>query len=165
MSDMPPPPLRWKREGAVCFNRRSVHHAALSNMAERFPVVLDGERYASVEHLYQASRFPNHPERRALVLAEPTPLGAKKRARRAQPAETRDDWDHMKASIMATCLRLKAEQHVRFRKLLQSTGDQVLIEESTRDDWWGAIPVNDTELEGRNVLGLLLMELRDEFTS
>ena len=87
----PPPLLRWHRAGAVCFNRRSVRYAALSNMAERFPVVFDGERYASVEHLYQAARFPDHPERRALVLAESTPLGAKKRAQRAEPAEVRDD--------------------------------------------------------------------------
>ena len=165
MSSMPPPPLRWHRNGSVCFNRGAGRYATLSNMAEHFPVVLDGERYISVEHLYQAARFQDQPERRALVLAEPTPKGAKKRARRAQPAETRDDWDDLKASIMATGLRLKAEQHVRFRELLQSTGDRVLIEESARDGWWGAIPVNDTELEGRNVLGLLLTELRSEFTS
>lgn len=165
MSSMPPPPLRWHREGSVCFNRGAVHFAELSNMTEGFPVVADGERYASVEHLYQASRFPDHPERRALVLAESTPLGAKKRARRAQPGEIRDDWDEVKASIMASCLRLKAEQHVRFRELLQATGDHVLIEESARDAWWGAIPVNDTELEGRNVLGLLLMDLRTELTA
>jgi predicted NAD-dependent protein-ADP-ribosyltransferase YbiA (DUF1768 family) len=41
----------------------------------------------------------------------------------------------------------------------------VLIEESARDAWWGAIPLNDTELEGRNVLGLLLMDLRTELTA
>jgi len=135
-------------------------------MAEPFPVVHDGERYISVEHLYLASRFPDHPERRALVIAEPTPLGAKQRARRAQPGEVRDDWDDVKVSIMATCLRLKAEQHVTTcGKLLESTGDHDLVEESSRDNWWGAIPVTDTELEGRNVLGLLLMELRGEFNA
>lgn len=165
MTAMPPPPMRWNRNGSVCFHRAAGRYSTLSNMAEGFPVVADGERYTSVEHLYQASRFPDHPERRTLVLAESTPLGAKKRARRAQPHEIRGDWDEVKASIMATCLRLKAEQHVSFTELLQATGDQVLIEESARDAWWGAIPVNDTELEGRNVLGLLLMDLRTELTA
>jgi predicted NAD-dependent protein-ADP-ribosyltransferase YbiA (DUF1768 family) len=112
MTSMPPPPMRWHRDGSVCFNRGAGRYAALSNMAEGFPVVADGERYASVEHIYQASRFPDHAERRALVLAESTPLGAKKRARRAQPGEIRGDWDEVKAPIMATCLRVKAEQHV-----------------------------------------------------
>jgi predicted NAD-dependent protein-ADP-ribosyltransferase YbiA (DUF1768 family) len=66
---------------------------------------------------------------------------------------------------MESCLRLKAAQHPKtFGRLLASTGDQVLVEESTRDSWWGAIPVNDVELEGRNVLGLLLMEIRKEST-
>jgi predicted NAD-dependent protein-ADP-ribosyltransferase YbiA (DUF1768 family) len=106
-----PAPVRWQRAGAVRFNRRSTQWAALSNMDERFPVVVDGERYGSVEHLYQASRFPDHPERRALVLAEPSPLGAKKRARRAQPGEVRSDWDEVKTSVMMRCLQLKAEQH------------------------------------------------------
>ena len=166
MNASPPPLTRWQRAGSVCFNRQSTHYAALSNMAEPFPVVVDGERYGSVEHLYQASKFPDHPERHALVLAEPTPLRSKQRARRAQPGETRADWDDVKVSVMAMCLRLKAKQNATtFGTLLRSTGDRVLIEESTRDDWWGAIPVNEIELAGRNVLGLLLMELRTELSA
>lgn len=148
----------------MCFNRRSVRYADLSNMAEGFPVVVAGHRYISVEHLYQGSRFPVDSERRALVLAEPTPLGAKQRARRALAGEVRDDWDEVKSPIMASCLRVKVEQHVVYRRLLQSTGDLTLVEESSRDNWWGAIPVSGTELEGRNVLGLLLMELRREIS-
>ena len=35
-----PPSVRWHRDGSVCFNRRSVRYANLSNMAEGFPVVL-----------------------------------------------------------------------------------------------------------------------------
>ena len=159
-----PPSVRWHRDGSVCFNRRSVRYSNLSNMAQGFPVVVAGQRYVSVEHVYQGSRFTDDSERRKLVLAEPTPLGAKKRARRALAGEIREDWDDVKSSIMANCLRLKAEQHVAFRRLLQSTGDLILVEESSRDDWWGAIPVSDTELEGRNMLGLLLMELRIEFS-
>jgi hypothetical protein len=88
------PPIRmWRWDTSLCFNRQNARYGTFSNMAEHFPIVLDGERYVSVEHLYQASQFPDHPERRALALAEPTPLRAKRRARRAQERETRSDWD------------------------------------------------------------------------
>ena len=99
------------------------------------------------------------------MLAEETGLGAKRRARRTQPGETRPDWDDVKVEIMAECLWLKAAQHpMKFATRLARTGDQPLVEESPRDDFWGAIPVDDEVLEGQNILGLLLMDLRSQLS-
>jgi len=41
------------------------------------------------------------------------------------------------------------------------TGDRPIVEESRRDDFWGAKPVDECTLVGMNVLGRLLMELRE----
>jgi hypothetical protein len=46
--------------------------------------------------------------------------------------------------------------------LLLSTGDRAIVEESTKDAFWGAKPQPDDELVGENVLGRLLMELREQ---
>jgi hypothetical protein len=76
---------------------------------------------------------------------------------------TRHDWDEVRVPLMAWCLRLKLGQHwSTFGDLLDSTRDRRIVEESARDPFWGARPVDDTRLEGRNVLGELLMELRAE---
>jgi hypothetical protein len=51
----------------------------------------------------------------------------------------------------------------RFGAVLERTGLQPIVEESTKDDFWGARPKDDGTLVGMNVLGRLLMELRDHF--
>jgi hypothetical protein len=47
--------------------------------------------------------------------------------------------------------------------VLERTGKRSIVEESTKDEFWGAKPKEDGLLVGRNVLGRLLMELRDQF--
>jgi type I restriction enzyme S subunit len=65
---------------------------------------------------------------------------------------------------MRWCLHLKLSQNpVSFGRLLDSTGDRPIVEDSRKDAFWGAIPdATDTTLTGCNVLGQLLMELRDQ---
>src|SRR5262249_37544484 len=50
----------------------------------------------------------------------------------------------------------------RFSELLLATGDRPIVEESKKDEFWGAKPVDSATLIGMNVLGRLLMELREE---
>jgi hypothetical protein len=45
--------------------------------------------------------------------------------------------------------------------LLLATGDGPIVEQSRRDAFWGAKPLDDDTLVGQNVLGRLLTELRD----
>ena len=45
--------------------------------------------------------------------------------------------------------------------VLAATGDRHIVEVSTRDPWWGARPVAE-RYEGKNVLGRLWMELRQQ---
>ena len=65
--------------------------------------------------------------------------------------------------IMKWCLRVKlAGNWSAFSKLLIETGDRPIVEDSRKDDFWGAKPVDEQALDGRNVLGRLLMELREK---
>ena len=43
-----------------------------------------------------------------------------------------------------------------------ATGEQSIVEDSRKDDYWGAKMVDDETLCGQNVLGRLLMELREK---
>jgi hypothetical protein len=49
-----------------------------------------------------------------------------------------------------------------FGAVLLATGDAAIVERSSKDRYWGAVESADGTLEGQNVLGRLLMELRDE---
>ncbi|WP_082046628.1 NADAR family protein [Rhizobium gallicum] len=55
------------------------------------------------------------------------------------------------------CLRVKLVQNRgKFSNLLLATGDRPIVEDSRKDEYWGA-RVNDTgEFFGKNILGRLL---------
>jgi putative DNA methylase len=79
--------------------------------------------------------------------------------------ESRPDWDEVRVQVMRWCLRVKLAQNPRFGELLRKTGDRPIVEESARDAFWGALPRGEETLTGRNILGRLLMELREELGS
>jgi hypothetical protein len=64
---------------------------------------------------------------------------------------------------MRWCLRVKlAQNYGEFGRLLLATHDRPIVEQSRKDDYWGAKVAEDDEtLTGQNVLGRLLMELRE----
>jgi ribA/ribD-fused uncharacterized protein len=128
-----------------------------------YTLEVNGIRIRTVEALYQACRFPNDWLLQNNIIAEKSPINAKKLAR-SNENKTRKDWEQVKVDIMRWCLRVKLAQNWEtFSKLLLETGDCPIVEESWKDDFWGAKPTGDgLHLKGRNMLGHLLMELRDE---
>jgi type I restriction enzyme S subunit len=55
-----------------------------------------------------------------------------------------------------------AQNWQKFAELLLTSDDRPIVEESGKNDFWGAKPLENGTLVGRNVLGRLLMELREE---
>ena len=93
----------------------------------------------------------------------------KMRARRLfkeQPGWFRQDWPSMVVDAMKYCLTLKYEQSEAFRKELERSRGKYIVEDETsrkkgkEADTWGAVHKGD-EYVGPNLLGRLLMELRD----
>ena len=136
----------------------------LSNMASGFPVMVNDIAIRTSEALYQALRFPERQELQHLVIAQNSPMTAKMKSKVYRDLHTREDWDDVRVDVMRWCLRVKLAQNWQtFGDLLRKTGDRPIVEDSRKDDFWGAKPTEDGELLcGRNVLGKLLMELRDE---
>jgi len=71
----------------------------------------------------------------------------------------RKDWETVKDSIMADGLLAKFSQHEELKKVLLSTGTAKILEKTTGDYYWGI----GTKGTGKNMLGILLMELREKF--
>ena len=140
---------------------RSEAVGGLSNMAAGFPLCVNGTEIRTSEALYQACRFPHLPEIQREILEQRSPMTAKMKSK-PHRAKSRPDWDHARIKVMRWCLRVKSAQNWgTFAGLLQSTGDQPIVEESRRDDFWGAKSAGEDQLVGMNILGRLLMELRD----
>ena len=130
-------------------------YGAFSNFAP-YPIELDGLRWPTVEHYFQAQKFAGTPHVEAIRLA-PSPMVAARMGRsRARPL--RPDWDQVKDEIMLRAVRAKFAQHTDLAALLLSTGDALIVERSRRDSYWG----DGGDGSGANRLGQILMQLRAE---
>lgn len=78
-------------------------------------------------------------------------------------------WDKVKYSIVLNGNYYKFSQNSEMRNFLLSTGDKILVEASPLDTIWG-IGLSEQNInsenpiawKGKNLLGFVLMELRDE---
>lgn len=152
----------YDREESAVFLKTNEEFGGLSNMAGGYPLVVNGIRIFTSEALYQACRFPHMPEVQQLIIAQASPMTAKMKSKPYR-GNSRPDWNQVRVKVMRWCLRVKLAQNwTQFSELLLATGDRPIVEASRRDEFWGARPVDDRTLMGMNVLGRLLMELREE---
>ena len=70
----------------------------------------------------------------------------------------RPDWEEVKDEVMLQALRMKFSQNPEIGKELLATGDTILIEHTRNDDYWA----DGGDGSGKNKLGLLLMQVREE---
>lgn len=152
----------YTRDKAVAFRKTNERFGGLSNMAADFPLEVNGIHIRTAEALYQACRFPHMPDVQIIIINERSPMTAKMKSKPYRK-DSRPDWDAVRVPIMKWCLRVKLAQnwHI-FGDLLLATGERSIVEDSRKDDYWGAKVIDDETLCGQNVLGRLLMELRDK---
>ncbi len=150
---------------SIVFLKTRESFGELSNMAAGFKISINGIEIRTSEALYQACRFPNLPEVQELIIGERSPMTAKMRGKPYRD-KTREDWLHVRVRIMKWCLQVKLAQNFEtFSKILKQTGDRPIVEHSRKDSFWGAKKMDDGRFVGMNVLGRLLMELRENATS
>ncbi|HET8630860.1 MAG TPA: NADAR family protein, partial [Thermomicrobiales bacterium] len=153
---------RYRRSESAVFFKTKEEYGGLSNMAGGFPLCVNGVHILTSEALYQACRFPHLPEVQRLIIGQKSPMTAKMKSKPYRD-DSRHDWDNVRVRVMRWCLRVKLAQHWdTFGALLLSTEHKSIVEESHRDTFWGAKPVDEEHLAGMNVLGRLLMELREQ---
>ena len=153
----------YSRKDSVVFLKTDEPFGGLSNMAGGYPIHVNGVRILTSEALYQACRFPHLPDVQKLIIGQISPMTAKMRSKPYRK-DSRPDWDQVRVRIMRWSLRMKlANNWNAFSTLLLKTGERPIVEESRKDDFWGAKVVDDGDtLVGMNVLGRLLMELREQ---
>lgn len=152
----------YHRAESVVVYKTKEDFGGLSNMASGYPLQVNGVRILTTEALYQACRFPLLPEAQREIIGQHSPMTAKMKSKPYRKL-TRPDWENVRFKIMRWCLRVKlAQNYGEFGRLLLATRDRPIVEQSRKDDYWGAKIADDDEtLIGQNVLGRLLMELRE----
>lgn len=140
----------------ISFYRASGAFGYLSNLWPA-PLTFEGVAYPDSERAYQAGK-PVKPEVAAWLAAAPTASLCAQAAHALLPWQVRPDWNAAKVGRMRDVLRAKFAQHPDLAAKLLATGGAALVEESKSDAFWGT----GKKGTGKNMLGVLLMEVRDE---
>ena len=129
----------------------------LSNFAPA-PVRLNGVRYPTVEHAYQAAKTLA-PEEREKIRGSSTPALARKLGRKVTK---RPDWSDQKVDLMRDLVRQKFAGQPDLKKRLLATKDAELVEGNTwHDNFWGDCRcARCASSPGQNWLGRILMDVR-----
>lgn len=144
-------------QNVINFYSVNDEYGEFSNFAA-FPIRLDGRTWPTSEHYFQALKFLDKAHQEA-IRREKSPMKAARMGRdRKRPL--RKNWESVKDEVMRKAVRAKFTQHEDLRSLLIGTGTARLVEHTTNDAYWG----DGGDGSGRNMLGLILMELRDELS-
>ena len=120
-----------------------------------FPIRLDGEVWPTSEHYFQAQKFRDRSVRKKIRKANSPMIAARMGRDRSLPL--RRDWESVKVEVMRKAVRAKFTQHDELRTLLLETGDAKIVEHTENDAYWGDVG----DGSGKNMLGRILMEVRD----
>jgi ribA/ribD-fused uncharacterized protein len=145
--------------GEIRFYRASEKpFGAFSNLYRR-EIEFEGDNYVTSEHAYQAGKA-RKPEVKEWLMSAPSPSLLAMAAHGLYYWDVAPGWSRTKFDRMRGVLRAKFTQHEDLRELLLSTRSAKLIETATVDNevnrLWGEV-----NGQGRNMLGELLMELRE----
>jgi N-glycosidase YbiA len=122
-------------------------------------IKIKGTFWSTVEHYYQAQKFVGTVDEVVipLIYAAETPEKAAALGR-CSTRKLRSDWDVVKTQVMQSAVLVKFLTHADIRKVLLTTDDQLLVEDSPNDYFWGC----GAEKTGQNHLGKVLMSVRQE---
>lgn len=134
-------------------------YGAFSNLFRR-TIIFEGKEFLTAEHAYQAGKARKDTVRE-WILSAPSPSLVAMAAHGLYTWDIVPNWAKIKFDRMRSVLHAKFTQHGDLCDLLLSTGDARLVESSNVDNavnrLWGEV-----NGKGQNMLGLLLMGLRDE---
>ncbi len=135
-------------------------YGAFSNLY-RCTVVYEEQEFPTSEHAYQAGKARKESVRN-WILSAPSPALVAMAAHGLYTWDIAPDWSKVKFDRMRGVLHAKFSQHPELRELLLSTGNARLVECASVDS-----PVNrlwgEVNGKGKNMLGNLLMEVRERF--
>jgi len=141
---------------AIEFSSKSSQYSEFSNF-HTSPFTLKDKQWQTVEHYFQAQKFPGDPVLQETIRLALTPASAKKMGR-TRSLHFRADWETVKESVMREALEAKFTQNPSLATLLKSTGTAPLKEKAFWDSFWGTGRTGN----GKNRMGALLEQLREQ---
>lgn len=135
-----------------------------SNFAHT-PLQVEGKTFDTSERLFQLLKMATKEAQTSVYEVKGNPKMRAKHIAKVTPEQIRSDWPEIIVDVMKFCLMTKYEQSAEFRDALARSKGMVIVEDQTsfpgkNADTWG-VKLQDGKYVGPNLLGRLLMELRE----
>jgi ribA/ribD-fused uncharacterized protein len=142
----------------IYFYKVSDPYGCFSNFSPH-PIQVEGSYWQTVEHYYQAQKFVGSENERliAVIRQTQTPMEAATLGR-DRTRKLRPDWEQVKRQVMWQGVLTKFLTHTDIQAILLDTGDELIVEDSPTDYYWGC----GQDKTGQNQLGEILMNVRQE---
>lgn len=146
----------------VAFNKTDEAWGILGNFAAT-PLQVDGVAFDCAEKLFQVMKFTDPAARKAVYARKGMPIKWTAKGLE-RDGRCRSDWGEHLVDVLKFCLVTKYAQSEAFRAELARTGGRFIVEQAHgRADTYSARLSDDgTTWSGGNLMGRLLMELRDK---
>lgn len=123
------------------------------------PFELEEYLWPSAEHYYQAHKFEGLAYAQRILAAntgqQAYDLGNRWFKRKVK------DWKRKRRVLMTRALYRQVSEYKEIRQALLDTGDQLLLETSLYDHYWGI----GRDQRGENMLGKVWMDIRNKITT
>ena len=140
---------------AIYFYKINDEYGCFSNFAH-YGFELDGKWWMTSEHYFQAQKFCGTEYEEIIRLLD-NPMKAAEMGRNRE-VPLRADWEQVKDDIMRKAVLAKFTQNKDIKNVLLSTGKETIVENTSNDYYWGC----GKDGSGKNMLGIILMELREK---
>ncbi|WP_439126905.1 NADAR family protein [Photorhabdus africana] len=141
---------------AIYFYKVNEPYGYFSNFSKH-GLAVNGVYWPTVEHYFQAKKFFDFNIRENIRKLNLPRDAANAGRDRKKPLRT--DWEEVKDNIiMRFAVLEKFKQHKEIREILLSTGNARLIEHTKNDFYWA----DGGDGSGKNMLGIILMEVREQ---
>ena len=119
-------------------------------------VIFEGRTYPTVEHAYQAAKTLDEDLRKQICYAKSPVRAIAMGKELKKDKKVRKDWRRVKLQIMRELLKLKFSTYEMRQYLNTTVGFTLINRNYFGDRFWGVY-----KGVGQNILGKMLMELRD----
>lgn len=157
----------YPADKTVSFLKVDGEWGLLSNFA-RTPIVVDGVTFDCTEKLFQVIKFTDEESRKIIYSKKGQPIKMMAR-HQERVGSVREDWGRIFIDVMRFCLMQKYSQSEAFRKELERSKGMFIVEQQPNPKrpagaYSAKLSEDGKTWRGPNIMGRLLMELRDKGT-
>ena len=151
---------------SLWFNGVKEPNGWMGNMAP-YPIKYNGKVWLTSEALFQSMRYDDDSVKE-IIRGEKSPMGAKMKAKKNRDQMVVVPMSELDVENMRKCVKMKFDAHPQLKRQLMNTKDAFIYEDignrnGERHKFWGAKKLSESEGDGNNMMGKILMDLREEY--